>query len=355
MFGYFFWGLALLFYIGLALLDVLKPLSGQNNMGYELTAVFFWLGFTISSLVLTFCVAGKGGFDWVLTAGVTRNFLLGIGWVSVGITTFFCTAFQGELHKGELPFVLRLLPASHGQIWIPLLMLVPYFFLLNVETRANVSSNVYKTPLILCFALCFSYLTGLCFMLLRDAAQGQIAKTERMTKQNENLHDEHLSFIAAQKTTDGVLSIIALTGRFHDADVRLAAVAKIKSFPDWEDKLIELLNNDYYHSQVYTFMDGNKVEHPEKFLQPLNQRILWMANDIRKQIKAGNNLQDWHFDALGIECLLYAIDEQFANKGMDFRPAVLTLQEALQTSSPKQPKNVRFTVTPIVNHWLKKH
>jgi hypothetical protein len=110
-----------------------------------------------------------------------------------------------------------------------------------------------------------------------------------------------------------------------------------------------------YHTETYTFLDGNKVEHPEKFLDPLNHSILRLAVEVRKDIKEANNLQDWYFDHFGIERLLRAIDEQFADKGLDFRPAVVQLQQALQTPPPERFKNVRFAITPIVNEWLKKH
>jgi hypothetical protein len=355
MLGYFFFGATLLFYIGLTLLNLSKPPSGQNGMGLFYIIPFLAIGFAISSLILTLCVGWKNGFDWVSTAGTPRNLLIGGGWLSLVATTIFCIFFKWEWHQGGYPLFLRWLALANGQVWIPLLMLVPYFFLLNTELRASVSLNTYKIPLMICFALSVIYSMGLLFGLLRDSAQQQVARMEQMSADEIRRHDEHLSYIAEQKPTDGILNILALTGRFHAEDVREAALDKIKSHPNWEDELIDILNNDYYYHHVYTFIDGNKVEHPEKFLKPLNQSILWMANDIRKSIKDSNNLQDWHFEHFGIERLFRAIDEQFLNKGMDFRPAVLKLQEALKTTPPERFKNVRFTVTPVVNEWLKKH
>ena len=80
-----------------------------------------------------------------------------------------------------------------------------------------------------------------------------------------------------------------------------------------------------------------------------------MASQIKKQILEANNLQHWHFETYGIERLLRAIDEQFLNRGVDFRPAVVKLREALSTKPPERFKNVRFTITPVVDKWLKKH
>lgn len=356
MLGYFFYGLTLLTVIGFSIFNASKPaLTGENAMGYGLGLAFFGLAFTISSLILTLSVGWKNGFDWVSNQSFNRNLLVGIGWLSISIVTFACAAFKWEWHEGEFPKYLHWLAKSNGQTWIPLLMLVPYFFLLNAETRANVSPNVYKIPLIVGFALCSLMVLGLLLGWLRASAQQQAARIEQMSENDKKQHDQHLTFIAEQKPTDALVNLMPLSGRFHDEDVRSAAVAKIKEKPNWEDKLLELLDNEHYHTEVYTFIDGNKVEHPEKFLEPLNRSILRLADDIHKRIKDSNNLQDWHFEHFGIERLFRAIDEQFLNKGMDFRPAVLKLQKALQTTPPERFKDVRFTVTPVVNDWLKRH
>jgi hypothetical protein len=54
--------------------------------------------------------------------------------------------------------------------------------------------------------------------------------------------------------------------------------------------------------------------------------------------------------------LLQGIDAQFLNKGMDFRPAILKLQEAFATERPSSfDKKLLFDAQKDVNEWLKKH
>ena len=53
--------------------------------------------------------------------------------------------------------------------------------------------------------------------------------------------------------------------------------------------------------------------------------------------------------------LLRAIDEQFLNKGVDFRPAVMKLQDALNTTPPERFKDVHFSDISRVKDWLKRH
>jgi hypothetical protein len=203
MTGYFFLGLTCLIVIGFTFFNLPKPrLSGDGAMGYGLGLAFFGLAVTISSMILTIYVGWKGGFDWVSESGI-RNFVVGIGWLCMAIATFACGAFKWEWHQGEFPIFLHWLAKSNGQTWIPLLMLVPYFFLLNSEMRAIVSPNVYKMPLIFGFALTFIMSLAILFGWLGASAKQQTALIEQRIDDDKRLYNDHLKFIAEHKPTDG--------------------------------------------------------------------------------------------------------------------------------------------------------
>ena len=356
MIGYMLLALTSLFYAGLVALNISKPsTTGSNAMGYGLGMAFLGMGLAISSLLLTLNIGGKGGFNWVANQAPNRTLLVGLGWLTMVIASFACALFKWEWHEGEFPQYLRWLSLQNAFIWMPLLMLIPYFFLLDAESKMGVSAHVYKWPLLAGFIVASVVCSGLLFGWVKASARKQAATIERRLNEGDQLKKEHLDFIESQKPEDSILNILALTGRFHDDEVRTAAIAKVKSHPDWEAQLLTLLENKYYHTEVYTFIGGNKVEHPELFLKPLNHSILRLATEVQNRIKGSNDLQERHFDHFSINRLLRAIDEQFSGKGMDFRPAVVQLQVALRTTPPERFKNVRFTVTPTVDNWLKKH
>jgi hypothetical protein len=178
---------------------------------------------------------------------------------------------------------------------------------------------------------------------------------EQAKAQNDELNESHLKWIAEQKPTDPIVNILSLTGRFHDSPVRDSAIAKVKSHPDWEAELIRLLSETEFDTEVYQFIDGNKVDHPEQFVEPINRSIRRVAGEVKASIKDSNNLQDWHFEHLGLPRLFRAIEEQFMLPGADYRPAVQALRKALDTPKPERFEKVKFTVTPLVDDWLKKH
>jgi hypothetical protein len=356
MIGYLLFGITFLFYIGLISINISQPkTAGDAGMGYGLALFALSAGFALSSLLLTISVAWKEGFLWVSDQAVRRTWLVGAGWLFLAATTFACAVFKWEWHEGEFPQYLRWLAVANGQLWIPLFMFVPYFMLLSLEIKSSVPVQAYSIPLMVGFTISAVCATGLLYGWVKISAQSQAAQIQRIHEDDRRIHQEHLSYISEQKPTDPIVNILSLTGRFHEEDVRTAAIAKIKEHPDWEADLIRLLDNEYYFSEVYTFIDGNKVDHPDLFPQPINRSILLMASQIKKQILEANNLQHWHFENYGIERLLRAIDEQFLNRGVDFRPAVVKLREALSTKPPERFKNVRFTITPVVDKWLKKH
>ena len=196
---------------------------------------------------------------------------------------------------------------------------------------------------------------GVLYGAFRASIKQQAAKVEYVKNQNDEQHNRHLEWIAKQKPSDPIVNILALTGRFHDSDIRDSAIAKIKSHADWEAEMIRLLNETEFDKEVYHFIDGNAVEHPELFVEPINRSIRRVAGEIKRSIKDSNNLQDWHFEHLSLERLFRAIDEQFLLPGADYRPAVQELRKALDTPKPERFKDVKFTVVPLVDHWLKKH
>jgi hypothetical protein len=355
MLGNLLFGVTFLFYIGLVIFNFPKPaLAGERAMGYGLGLAFFGLGFVVCSLLLMFFLGSKNVLDWVSTSDVKQNLVLWLGWLSFAAATFFCAAFKWEWH-GEFPMYIRRLSLAQAEIWLPLLMLVPAALLLNMERQAGTAPLFVKIPMSVGFAISLFISLGLLFGWYKTAEKQQLARIEGAKEQNDKLHNEHLAFITEQKPTDPILNIMALTGRFHDEDVREAAVAKVKSHPNWEAELLELLDNDYYHTEAYTFIDGNNVDHPERFVEPLNRSIRRLAMKIKDQIKDSNNLQDWHFENYGIERLLRAIDEQFSQLGMDFQASVRELRKALDTPKPERFNKVQFNVTPLVDAWLKAH
>ncbi|MEZ4848897.1 MAG: hypothetical protein R3B93_09845 [Bacteroidia bacterium] len=327
--------------------------SGEAGMAYGLSIVVLGVGLAVSSLVLTIAIANKNGFDWV--AG-PRTLILGIGWACFVAATFSCVVFRWEWHPGDFPSFLRWFSLAYGQVWIPLLALVPCYVLLNAELRASVSPNLFKIPIIFGFAISALIVSGLLYSWMNASMKKQKAYIEKLEKEDNQRIQEQLSQIADyQPGVDRVTKILRLTGSYQHDSVRFPALAKMKENPDWEAQLIELLDDEHHFMDVYSFISGNKVDHRELFFDPLNRSILRLADRIREDITNANNLQTWTFEWSYLDRLLRGIDTQFSDLSMDFRPAIQQLKEAFDTPRPEQFKNVRFDEEITVKNWLKAH
>ena len=329
--------------------------SGDRGMGASILLLLCGVSFLVFTGLLTWNLGHTNRFDWVSSPGIQRNGILLIGWLAFGAATVASALFKIEWHQGEFPQFLRWLSQAHAALWLPFLMLVPAFILLNFERQAGYAPGYIKTPMMTGFMLSILMGLGLLFGYIRAKKQQQAANIEYEKSRDDQQHENHMTWIAEQKPTDPIVNILSLTGRYHDSDVRDSAVAKVLSHPDWEAQLIYLLSETEFDTEAYQFIDGNQVEHPELFVEPINVSIRRIAGEIKNRIKDANDLQDRHFDHFGLDRLFRAIDEQFTLPGANFAPAVKELQKALNTPRPEQFKDVEFNVTPIVDDWLEKH
>ena len=68
-------------YIGLAILNIQKTnATGERLMGSGFIGLGLIAAYVLFSLLLTISITSKGGFNWLSSATLSRNFLVGILW-----------------------------------------------------------------------------------------------------------------------------------------------------------------------------------------------------------------------------------------------------------------------------------
>jgi hypothetical protein len=375
MLGYFFFGVTSLIVIGFTFLGWSKPNSSSDGlMGYGLGLAFLGLAFTVSSGILTFCVGWKGGFNWVSDQSSTRHLIVGFGWLCMAIATFACAAFKWEWHQGEFPIFLRWLAKSNGQTWIPLLMLVPYFYLLSAELRASVAPQVYKMPLMIAFGLTVFMVLGLLFGWVRNKIEHKIAvhqaKIEEIRKYGGDrswYFKTSIDYINSHNDTT-ITRLIFYTIKDKDRnqaeneEIRKAAIAKIESYPHWESDVIQILEGKAEGSiyNVYGFLKDYTIEHREKFVQPIKNSIIQITAISQKSIKEPDN---FYLGSTNIAALCHILETQFEENAAEFRPNMLKLQQVLDIT-PAKRSDTRYAQgfnevlqesRLAVKNWLEKH
>jgi hypothetical protein len=357
MLGFIFFFITALFYVGLAIIMPSKPITGgDNSMGYGLALVFLSLGFAISSLILTIIIRSKGGFDWVYSEAGIRTGLVLLAWLGVALTIFFCALFKQEWHEDDLyPKFLHWIAMGYGQLWIPLPWLIACFLSLSPDWLSILSLQAFKIPFWVGLGISTLYSGGLLVGYVRESVQQAQARVARQISDEKRWHQNRLDEVTAHKPGDPIITLLGYSGRYQDDDVRQAALVKIKAHPNWEAELLNLLTHKRGDREVYSFLDGNLVDHPKEFAEPLKQSIVRLSASIKAEIKDSNNLQSWSFEMYGIDQLLRGIDDQFPGQGNDFYTDVVSLQKALNTPPPERFNGIHFATTDVVDKWLAKH
>jgi hypothetical protein len=350
MSGYILLVLTLLFYISLVLYTV--PTS---NLYHPLIAflvlAYYGIGF-ISSLLLTINVGRHGGFDWISDQSNIRHVVVGIGWMCMTMATLICLDIKEAAQPSELRAFFQWLGKSKSLIWLPQLMLVPYFFLLSTELRASVSPNVYKTPLMVGFAISAFMVLVLLFLGLK--------------KKEIELADAKLSYEQAIAKID-VIGQSGYYWRFWDFTapemderVRQYALKKIKEDKDWEMQMKGCLDDYSKFWGVYTYLDGNNLEHPEQFVEPIHKSISAFVYHISTTIQKPDNSSvierdEEYFREFNIERLCRVLEKHFKDSSAVFRPNMLKLQQALETEPLDRFANTRNKYRLAVKNWLEKY
>jgi hypothetical protein len=359
MFGNLLFGLTALTYIALTIFNLQKVnVAGERLVGWGMIAFALLAAYVMSSLILTINIATKGGFNWISNSVFLRNALVGILWLGMVAGVVLCLMLSTELHTDQSTGFVRLLslPVYFGATWLPLLMLVPYAILLNSEWHEALSPNLYKIPLVM------GWIAGLLIVMAP-----KIVMTLGISIPQKETDKSEVYFKNATNTINGETSIKELLKFSLDEDerVRLAAFTKIKAHNDWEGELIRILEKNgpygYYDFYwVYVFFFFFKIEHPERFIEPINNTIPAITTELQEVLKKSFRYEgDLTFLNTGVVCRV--LDKQFKDSSKVFRPNILKLQEALETSSLQRPDDRQEFIEQLntyqlaVKDWLDTH
>lgn len=142
------------------------------------------------------------------------------------------------------------------------------------------------------------------------------------------------------------MSLLYYSGKSYDEPIRNAALTKIKACKSLEEDLIDILEKDRTAYDVFNFLDDNKVDHPERFIEPIIKNLTNINKEMRESIT------DPYSSIYDIEVLLRVLEEQFKDSTSKFKPHILKLQEILETPIAK---NRVYTDTEKSNHTLYKN
>lgn len=349
MIGYLLFGLTFLIYIIIGSFS-LKPAPSGDRFGYAYSALVLIAAYGLCSLLLTIYIVANGGFNWISDHTFQRNAVVAILWLgmlAVAYRTFGKRAYHKYYH---LTGFVRLLSfvLYYAAIWVPLLILIPYFLFLKPEWQYTFSPILPQTSLLLGCAI------GFLMQLTPKIMSGVVLKSFKKLDERELAFNHAMDNIKKYKA---VMSLLYYTSHYYDEPIRSAALAKIKANKNLEEELIHILEqgNPY---QVFEFLDEYKVEHPERFIEPIVKSFSRMTADMREGI-----VSPYKGGAFDVGALLRVLEGQFNDSIGVFKPHMLKLQEVMETppargrvyDDAKQCNEALYKYRADVKNWLAKH
>lgn len=323
---------------------LLKPMpSGDYGVGYSLGYFIYVAGFIIASGLLAWNMNLNHCFDWLPASFLRyRNWLVFLGWISFVVAIIWSLDYNSKWIEGEFPEFMRWFAQSKAYIWLPLLMLIPSLYLINAQRLAGFAPFWIKIPIQTGFSVSFLIALVILGTFGTFWVQGRmkmIASKSTWITERLSFYKAELEFINDYKepTVKGLLKFVDLDDQRENA-----AIAKIKSYKNWENDLIEILAKkdlekiyvyEDYTRYVYAFLDGNKIEHPEKFIHPIIYSLNVLTIRIRKSL---DDPYDLELGLTHLDVVCRVLETQFKDRATEFRPSMLKLQKVLELDPPER-------------------
>ncbi|NUO03488.1 MAG: hypothetical protein HUU01_22980 [Saprospiraceae bacterium] len=326
--------------------------SGDAVGGYAMGIILFEMAFWGCMIIVAVATGSNGGFGWISVHSSTAWGLAFLGLLTIAIATSFAALFRFE---PEVPWSMRYLTGIAPAIFPAVLLLVAAV-LLNEPIRAAIPVSVYKIPLLVVFGVStLACLIGLVELIVAQQ-QRMAMQIEAAVSDEERYHQFRMTEVekANPMDTNGLINLLVYTDGNHRMELREKTLAKIKTNPQWQQVLLEALQNENA-PQVFTFLASNEVADKALFVGPVRAGILQLAEGIRRDIRRCSHPSHFYADQFSwdIDRMLATV-EHFKGMGVDYLPAMREVRAALdEPSDPPGLKQVAFKAADTLDWWIR--
>jgi len=344
-FGNTMLGIAALVYSVLLFSLYSRPAPGGDaNVGHAYAMIYGNLFLLACFAAATIAIGLSGGFQWVSGSGGGR-FLK----VTLGLLCIVLVLVASAMGQNEGPSGLRLI-LKFGAFALPALVLLAGAALLNEGLHERLPTQFAQWSLKGVAGLGALMVAG---FLLQQTASRLAATIRHLSRDPNELSDFEQGILQKIDTCDLQKNMIFLmihTDRNNNPIVREKAIAKVKTRPDWQEELVRRLDTGWAED-VFTFLASNEVDDKTLFPDAVRKGILQQATIIRERIRQGGSFRGLGFDR-SVRKVLTTV-EKYEGMGVDFRPAMQTLRDAL--NGPPEAAAATADCKEDLDKWLAKH
>lgn len=344
MFSKFLLIITSLAYMALLAINMYKPKgTGDQMVGWGYIVMLVLSAYAICSLVLTINVVYNGKFDWISESSLSKYFIVGLCWLLFTVGIAVMTSINVDWGDSRSSNWLGLVMVHYGVIWFPLLMLAPYFILINLEYSDLANPNIVKMPLLI------GSIIGAAFLFL---SKNQLSNVFIDSESLQTLqYGKDLKDI---ETSTNAKWLLYYLDEDKDPKLQQAATAKLKSLENLDSSLIDFMKNcesSWDYTYVYVYMEKNKLENPAIFIQPFIYTLNRVASELNYLLQS-NTDEKLKLEKLNVARICQILETQFKPYKNEFHPYILKIQEVLNKDPHPQFLEIRNKYKEAIDSWL---
>lgn len=320
-----------------------KMPSGDAGVGHAWVSLFlvaiFWLCIALVALVL----GSMGAFEGLALGRFSSTGML--------ILSFLVMLLGANLGlAGSSAFGLRYF-ALLSIVVTPVVLLVGFAILMNPNLKSAFSPSTLRWGFGAILAL-NSFLLGTSLLGMVVSRLGLFHLTRIFSNELDSNQLRIIGEIDSCDASKDIRSVFVFSGNNQHPKVQEKALAKIKSKPDWQNDLIQMLRSEWV-DEAFIFLSSNEVDDKAAFAQPVYDGVLGLAKGMRQRLKRCSHPSHLYEGMFSTEVrrALEVVDK-YQGLGIDYKPAVLELQAALD--EPIYYDKPEFSCAKTLDKWLKR-
>jgi hypothetical protein len=326
------------------------PMRGSEGAVFQPTAlVLTYLALFVCLALSAVCIGQNGGLDWIPATGVAR-----VGLVAGGLFVVVLTAALAALFKFEpqnVPTLFRFF-SGFAPTLFPAVLIATGFVLLHAHTRTAVPAALWQYPLLVAVLLGLLGTAAAVLAWMSESRKHAAQHVEAVNARAERVHQDDLNYLDTCDWDRDFVRMLPYSDANQAADVRQKALAKIKSRPDWQEKLAYWLENKGA-LEVFQFLAANKVDDPTRLAVPVRTGVESVADWVRRKLRDATTYTQFYPEQFTYEVRhVLATVDIFEGQGVDYRPSVRAIQAAF--SEPSAAELPTFDCLRTLDEWLKK-
>lgn len=296
--------------------------------------------------VLSYIMFQHGLFQWIDQADGVRKILMVCGFLAAAYALVSSImirlewgSYSEENTKGLVAMILY-----YSIIWLPLLIFIPYGYILFVVKQGESVPVIFRTMLIVLSVI------GFVSWLKIQSVKYSVPRQSDQTGQSP-YYQRDLGMIQSSHSVDELLQF-ALN---HDnLELRKISLDKIRTLPDRDEQLIAMLNDcpkGYNYTSPILYLNDYPTLERAVFVKALNNVLECMSSKVHEIMQDPERTSD-ALEALPIIKMVKLLSSQYQYYREDFEENMQILKSELEANPKGRFEDLRKDYVSLIDQWM---